>query len=191
MFSHLTALLSIILSLAIALLVRFAAVLVHRRREVSWSAPQLMWAAVIFLGQIEFWLTTYDFRDTTETSVVAIIFVVAVPVLYFLQSELVVPDERAGAVDLRLHHEQHFREYIFAVVLTDLLTLAFLSYTMWRHPGQSFGEAPIWLSVLAATGLAAMIFRARAIQLAMPAAQLVIRLGLLPILAAHLSGQQG
>lgn len=192
MFSHLTALLSIILSLAIALLVQFAASLVHRRRNVRWSVPHLLWASVIFLGQIEFWLSTYDFRDVTQVSVASILFVVAAPVLYFLQAELVIPDNRPGdTVDLRAHHAEQSRGYIGAIVATDLLTIAFITYALNVIPGLTFGMARIWLGLLVLSGIAAMTMPWRWARVAMPLVQLVIRLGLLPILAGHLSGQAG
>lgn len=75
-FNHLAALISIILSLGIANLVAFVATLVHRQRKVRLDAAQLLWAAAIFLAQIEFWLSVYAFRNSAETSVPAILFVI-------------------------------------------------------------------------------------------------------------------
>lgn len=187
-FDHLMALISIILSLGIATLVAFSATLVHRQKKVRLSAPQLMWAATIFLAQVEFWLSAYGFRAIAAASVASILFVLFVPVLHYLQAVLVVPEERPGEViDLRRHHDENYREYIGAGVATDVITMAYLAYMIVQNPGLEFPGAFLVGGLFTATGLAAMFIKHPAVQIGMPLVQLLMRLGYLPMLAAGMS----
>lgn len=184
-FDHLTALISIILSLGIANLVAFAATLVHRQKKVRLSAPQLLWAAAIFMAQIEFWLSAFAFRTLSQTSVWSVLFIIVVPILHYLQAVLVVPEERPGEVmDLKRHHEENFREYIGAGVVTNVLTLGFLAYMMAENPGLTVPGAYEVGGFFTATGLIAMVWRNRVVQVLMPAAQLALRIVFLPAVAA-------
>ena len=188
-FNHLVALISIILSLGIANLVAFVATLVHRQKKVRLDAPQLLWAATIFLSQIEFWLSVYPFRTLSAPDVPTILFVILVPVLHYLQAVLVVPEYQPGAVmDLRRHHEENFREYIGVGVLLSLLTMAYLAWMMGKHPGFVLPGAFIVGSAFALTGLIAMVFRNRWVQVLMPLTQLGLRIVFLPALVATMNG---
>jgi hypothetical protein len=184
-FDHLTALISIILSLGIANLVAFAATLVHRQKKVKLSAPQLLWAATIFMAQIEFWLSAFAFRNIPQASVWAVLFVILVPILHYLQAVLVVPDERPGEVmDLKRHHDENFREYIGAGVATNIITLGYLAYLMALNPGLSVPGAYAVGGLFTATGLIAMFVRWHSVQVLMPAIQLTLRIVFLPAIAA-------
>ena len=187
-FDHLTALISIILSLGIANLVAFAAMLVHRQKKVRLSAPQLLWTATIFLAQIEFWLSAFSFRSISQISAWSILFIILVPVLHYLQAVLVVPEERPGEIiDLKRHHEENFREYIGAGVATNIITLVYLAYMMAVNPGLSVPGAYEVGGVFTLTGLIAMAWRNRIVQVLMPAIQLGMRIVLLPAVAASMA----
>lgn len=187
-FSHLAALISIILSLGIANLVAFVATLVHRQKKVRLYAPQLLWAMSIFLAQIEFWLSIFPFRTLTDSTVPAVLFVILVPVLHYLQAVLVVPDYQPGEVmDLKRHHEQNFREYIGAGVLTALLSMGYLGYVMATEPGFDLPGAFIVGAVFAGTGIIAMIWQAFWVQVSMPLIHVVLRIVFLPSLVATMN----
>ncbi|BCW87386.1 hypothetical protein sos41_05150 [Alphaproteobacteria bacterium SO-S41] len=184
-FDHLTALISIILSLGIANLVAFVATLVHRQKRVRLSAPQLLWAATIFMAQIEFWLSAFAFRTISQATVWSILFVMLVPILHYLQAVLVVPEERPGEViDLKRHHEENYREYIGAGVATNVITLGYLAYMMALNPGLSVPGAYEIGGLFTVTGLIAMFVRWHWVQVLMPAIQLTLRLVFLPAIAA-------
>lgn len=187
-FNHLAALISIILSLGIANLVAFVATLVHRQKKVRLDAPQLLWASTIFLSQIEFWLSIYPFRGLAAPDVPTVLFVILVPVLHYLQAVLVVPDYQPGEVmDLRRHHEENYREYIGVGVVTSLLTMAYLGYTMAIHPGFDVPGAFIVGGLFALTSIAAMLIKNRWVQILMPATQLALRIVFLPSLVATMN----
>lgn len=188
-FNHLVALISIILSLGIANLIAFVATLVHRQKRVRLDAPQLLWAAAIFLAQIEFWLSVFPFRTLSAPDVPTVLFVILVPVLHYLQAVLVVPDYQPGEVmDLRRHHEENCREYIGVGVLLSVLSMAYLGYTMAMHPGFALPGAFVVGAAFIVTGLVAMFVRNRWVQILMPLIQLCLRIAFLPALVAAMNG---
>src|SRR5215468_9523965 len=92
-FEHLMTLGSFILALSLTTILMFLASLVHRRHEVKLSLPHALWMAAIFINQINFWLGSYVYHRIGQASYEMIVFVIAFPVLLYLQSALVVTEQ--------------------------------------------------------------------------------------------------
>lgn len=174
-FEHLMTLGSFILALGVASILSFASTPVHRRREVRLSAPVLLWAGAIFLHQIVFWLAAYQFQATQAANYMSIGFVVAQPLLLYLQSATVVTDASAS-LDLPAHHARNARVYIALVALSTTLDIAFFAHLSVLEPEAHLSRIFASMGVALASSLAALAFqRQRWIQIGAPAAHVALQ----------------
>jgi hypothetical protein len=172
-FEHLMTLGSFILALGLATILMFVATLVHRRSEARLSLPHALWMAAIFVNQINFWLGSYVYHDIERASLEKIGFVIAFPILLYLQSAMVVT-EQSGALDLAAHHARNKRFYIGLVVLASTLDALYFMRVAYLtdYDATAFFIAD---AVLIGSGLAAMFVDWRWVQIAAPALQLALR----------------
>lgn len=182
-FEHLMVLLSLILSLGIASLLIGVARLAQEWRRVAFSWPHALWTAVIFLNQILFWLYAFTFRNVAHTSLTGLTLALALVVAVFLQGALVTPyihDE--GPIDLAAFHQSHRFQYLGAVVVYDLLFLAYAAHIATVMPISAWSYAiPLYLIAIA---LPAIFFRAAWVQVGCALLQLVSALAAFPELVA-------
>lgn len=189
-FEHLATLMSFILSLAIAALAVFIAKLVRRRQSVVWSLPHALWMTNILLNSVLFWIEAFRLRDITSSSVPSVIAILVLPLLCFLQSELVAPgDAAAEDFDLKAFHERHRAEYIGATMIYSGVLAA---YACWIA---AVNRAPLPASIVAFTGLtlvisaAAIWMRQAWVQVAAPLLLLAAKLNYLPLAVAAMSSR--
>jgi hypothetical protein len=173
-FEHLMTLGSFILALGLATILMFVATLVHRRAEVRLSLPHALWTAAIFVNQINFWLGSYVYHEIEHASLEKIGFVIAFPILLYLQSAMVVA-EQSGALDMPAHHARNKRYYVGLVVLASALDAIYFMRVVYLtdYDPTFFFIAD---AVLIGSGLLAMFVNARWIQVLAPALQLGLRL---------------
>lgn len=132
-FEHLLTLGSFVLALGIGTILTFTASLFQRRREVRLSAAHLLWVLVIFLDQIGFWLGAYMFSGVARASFTSIAFVIAQPILFFLQSAFVAPS-LSGVTDLRAFHRADGRGYIGLYLIALVTQLTFMLHVAHLNP---------------------------------------------------------
>lgn len=188
-FEHLGALEAFILSLAIAALVVFVAKLVRRRHTVVWSLPHALWMTIILFNSVLFWIDGFRMRDITSSSVLTVIAILALPLLCFLQSELVAPgDATAEDFDLKAFHERHRAEYIGATVVYAIVLAAYICWLAFVNHGPFPVGAMVFTGLSLAVSVAAIRMRQTWVQVAAPLLVLSTKLLYLPLAVAAMSG---
>jgi hypothetical protein len=187
-FEHLLTLGSFVLAISIATILRFVAAAYHRRRETHASLAHALWVAIIFFGQVSFWLGAYNFESQARMSLFAVAFVVVQPVLLFLQSALVSAGGEKG-LDLAAHHAADGRAYMSLHLLSILCETAFMAYAIGRIASLELGDYFPFQALAAAVTLAAIVFiRLRPAQIAAGATLLALQSVNLYFASQSLSG---
>lgn len=187
-FEHLGTLMSFILSLAIAALVVFIAKLVRRRRTVVWSLPHALWMTNILLNSVLFWIDAFRLRDVASSSVPSVIAILVLPLLCFLQSELVAPgDATAEDFDLKAFHERHRAEYIGAAMVYASVLAAYVCWIAAVNKGPLPAWALVFTGLTLVVSAAAIWMRQSWVQVAAPLLLLAAKLNYLPAAVAAMS----
>lgn len=132
-FEHLLTLGSFVIALGIGTILTFTASLFQRRREVRLSSAHLLWVLVIFFSQLGFWLGAYMFSGVARASFPAIAFIIAQPILFFLQSAFVASGLN-GETDLRAFHRANGRGYIALHLIALVTQLIFMMHVAHVNP---------------------------------------------------------
>jgi len=174
-FEHLMTLGSFILALGLATILMFLATLAHKRAEAKLSAPHLIWMAAIFINQINFWLGSYALHDITHSSYASIAFVIAFPILLYLQSALIVADTDSP-LDMPAHHDANKHFYIGLVVAASALDAVYFLYLGALNPGLDLKIFLVADALLISSGLLAIFSNRRLVQLGAPTLHLAARM---------------
>lgn len=166
-FEHLLTLGSFVLALGIGTILTSTASLFQRRREVRWSAAHLLWVLVIFFGQIGFWLGAYMFSGVARASFPAIAFIIAQPILFFLQSAFVAPS-LSGETDLRAFHRADGRGYIALYLIALVTQLIFMAHVAHVNAALDLSGFFVSQGVAVVATLCALAFGWRWMQVAAP-----------------------
>lgn len=166
-FEHLLTLGSFVLALGIGTILAFLASLFQRRREVRISSAHLLWVLVIFVGQIGFWLGAYMFSGVARASFPAIAFIVAQPILYFLQSAFVAPALSEGT-DLRALHRADGRGYIALYLIALVTQLIFMAHVAHVNPALGLSGFFASQGVAIVVTLCALSFKSSWVQIVAP-----------------------
>lgn len=187
-FEHLSTLMSFIMSLAMVTLAVFLAKLLRHRSRVVWSVPHALWMVNILLAQVLMWLSVYELRLVRETTAVSVLFAVLMPLLLFLQAEMVAPaDAQPEDLDLRAFHQRYGTRYIAIGVVYGLLHLVFLGWIAWRnHTAYPLHEAAP-MAIMLAASMVAMVARALWVQVLVPLSQVMMQLLGLQAIAAGMA----
>lgn len=189
-FEHLGTLMSFILSLAIAALAVFIAKLVRRRRTVVWSWPHALWMTNILLNSVLFWIEAFRLRDITSSSVPSVIAILVLPLLCFLQSELVAPgDATAEDFDLKAFHERHRAEYVGATMIYSVVLVAYACWIAAVNMGPLPARALVFTGLTLVVSAAAIWMRQIWVQVAAPLLLLATKLTYLPVAVAAMSSR--
>ena len=102
---HLSVLVSIIIGLGISHLLAGAARLLAIRHRVRPYGPATAAAALVFLTQIQFWWSNLGYGERIESNFFAFLFFLVVPILLYVLSVLVLPDnDQPGEISLKEHY---------------------------------------------------------------------------------------
>jgi hypothetical protein len=104
-FEHISVLISIILGLGITQLLMSVHRLVQARDRVKLYWLSLLWVALIFIAQVEWWWASYTLRDETIWNFFYFLFVLLSPVSLYLAAAFTLPDlEKGERYDLREYY---------------------------------------------------------------------------------------
>ena len=124
-FEYLSVLISIVVGLGISHLLAGAARLIRRRREVRLYLPTVLWMGALFVTFIQIWWAIFERRDVEAWTFPGFILVLAVPVLVYLLSYLLVPGEAPdGTLDLKATYFENRRWFFGLLALVPLTSLA-------------------------------------------------------------------
>jgi len=117
-FEHISVLVSIILGLGITQLLMSLHRLVQARHRVKTYWLPLLWAALIFIAQVEWWWSSYALRTETIWNFFYFLFVLLSPVSLYLAAAFALPDfEKGEHYDLREYYYAS-RGWFFGFVAT-------------------------------------------------------------------------
>jgi len=117
-FEHISVLISIILGLGITQLLIGLHRLVQARERVKTYWLSLLWAALIFIAQVEWWWSSYALREETIWNFFYFLFVLLSPVSLYLAAAFALPDiEKGERYDLREYYYGS-RGWFFGFVAT-------------------------------------------------------------------------
>lgn len=115
-FEHISVLISIVLGLGLTQLLMGVHRLVQARERVKLYWLSLVWVALIFVAQVEWWWASYALRDETAWNFFYFLFVLSSPVSLYLAAAFVLPEIEPGEqYDLRAHYYRS-RGWFFAFV---------------------------------------------------------------------------
>lgn len=115
-FEHLSVLISIILGLGLTHLLTSVHRLVQARDRVRTYWLPLLWVALIFVSQIEWWWASFALRDDAVWNFFYFLFVLLSPVTLFLAAAFALPEiEHGQRYDLREYYYGN-RGWFFAFV---------------------------------------------------------------------------
>ena len=151
-FSYLSVLISIVLGLGLSHLLAGAAQLVRHRASVRIYAATVLWMAMLFLLHIQVWWAVFALRRVEAWTFIGFILVLAMPVLTYLLTYLLVPEK--GDVDLRQRFYEN-RTWFFALLALLPLVSIVHEYVVWGviHSGPDLAFRLVF-TALSAVGLA-------------------------------------
>jgi hypothetical protein len=104
-FEHISVLVSIILGLGITQLLISVHRLVQARERVRPYWLSLLWAALIFVSQVEWWWASYALRQETVWNFFYFLFILLSPVSLYLAAAFTFPEiEKGETYDLRQYY---------------------------------------------------------------------------------------
>jgi hypothetical protein len=121
-FEHLSVLISIILGLGIAHLLASVHKLVQARARVRWYWLPMLWTALIFITQVEWWWAIFSFQDEMQWNFFFFFFILLSPVTLYLAAAFVLPDVDQGETpDLRVYYYETHTALFALVAMGPLL----------------------------------------------------------------------
>ena len=91
-FEYLSVLVSIILGLGLAHLLSAVRELIQKRAQVRFYPLALVWAALIFTTQVQWWWGIYELRTAQAWNFFSFFFLLLAPVSMYLTAGMVLPD---------------------------------------------------------------------------------------------------
>ncbi len=161
-FEHLAVLISIVIGLGITQLLISVQRLVQAREQVRLYWLPLVWTALIFVGQVEWWWSIWGKRHDVSWNFFYFLYLLLVPVVLFLAAALVLPDvstELASSevCDLRQYYYRWRRWLFGALALNPGLD----GLRRWAEVGH-WSDTGVWTNLVGAVLLASLVFSRRA-----------------------------
>ena len=115
-FEHLAVLISIVLGLGLTHLLTSVYRLVQARGRVRLYWLPLVWTALLFITQVEWWWAYFDLRERTTWNFFHFLFILLSPVTLYLAAGFVLPEiEQGRDYDLRAYYYANHR-WLFGIV---------------------------------------------------------------------------
>ena len=154
-FEHISVLISIVIGLGVAHLLTGVYRLVQSRERVRLYWLSLLWMALIFVSQVEWWWASYALRNETVWNFFYFLFVLLSPVSLYLASAFVLPEIEPGRrYDLREYYYAS-RGWFFAFVAMgpalDAIRRAVQAGTFTDFGAWSNAVSAVLLAILAVT----------------------------------------
>lgn len=123
-FEYLSVLISIVVGLGISHLLAGMARVIRRRAEVRFYLPSVLWMGALFLAFIQIWWAIFERRVLETWTFPGFALVLAIPVLVYLLSYLLVPEgETDDGIDLRARYFENRRWFFGILALVPLTSL--------------------------------------------------------------------
>ena len=127
-FEYLSVLISIILGLGLTHLLSAVRELIQKRARVRFYWLALLWAALIFTTQVQWWWGVYELRGREGWNFFSFLFLLLAPVSMYLTAGMVLPDiEGDEECDLKSYYYRN-HGWIFGLTATGNLLDAARAY---------------------------------------------------------------
>ena len=115
-FEHLSVLISIVIGLSITHLLASVHKVIQAGERVRWYWLSVLWTAVMFVAQVEWWWASFEFRQEADWNFFFYLFLLLSPVTLYLAAAFVLPDIEEGvSYDMKTYYYET-RGWFFGVV---------------------------------------------------------------------------
>lgn len=143
-FEYLSVLISIILGLGLTHLLSAVRELIQKRGRVRFYWLALVWAALIFMTQVQWWWGIYELRVNTTWNFFSFFFLLLAPVSMYLTAGMVLPDiEGDEECDLKSYYYRN-HGWIFGLTATGNFLDAMRAYMAIG----SFANPTVWTNLI-------------------------------------------
>jgi len=144
-FEYLSVLISIILGLGLTHLLSAVRELIQKRARVRFYPLALVWAALIFTTQVQWWWGIYELRVNTAWNFFSFFFLLLAPVSMYLTAGMVLPDiEGDEECDLKVYY---YRNHGWIFGLTAIGN--FLDAGRAYFAARSAADPKVWSNLIA------------------------------------------
>ena len=144
-FEYLSVLISIILGLGLTHLLSAVRELIQKRARVRFYWLALVWAALIFMTQVQWWWGIYELRVRPDWNFFSFFFLLLAPVSMYLTAGLVLPGIEGDAeCDLKAYYYRN-HGWIFGLTALGNLFDAARAYLALRNPA----DPKVWTNLIA------------------------------------------
>lgn len=154
-FDYLSVLLSIVVGLGLSRILTSFGELVLQRERVRFYWVALLTAGIVFLAHVEFWWSSFGFRDLPEWTFFSFLLLLLASVALFLLSVLVLPDPSGEEmVDLRAFFFRNHRWFFSTAAVYLVLDVGFdllIRREPFLHPVRLFQG--VFISLIAAAAI--------------------------------------
>lgn len=132
-FSYLSGLTSVVLALGIARLLTSLGRMFQMRGKVSLYWVHLVWAVNLFLYIVLIWWILYRWEAWTDWSYFLFLFLLASPIVTFLQAVLLFPDPMEEGTNFKRHFLNNRRAFFVLGAMLPLLDVMDTGLKGWNH----------------------------------------------------------
>jgi hypothetical protein len=123
-FEHILVLLSIVIGFAITTLLGGIVRLVHRRADVVWYWPSVVWFLIMLLLDVQIWWSRFGWRHVQTWTFAAFFAMMLLPIGAFALSALLVAEPDEKPLDMR--KEYFARRQVFFGILIATVAASYL-----------------------------------------------------------------
>ena len=162
-FEHLAVLISIVIGLAITQLLISVQRLVQAREQVRFYWLPILWTAVLFVAQVEWWWGIWGQRNDVSWNFFYFLYLLLVPVVLFLAAAFVLPDVSTEVAtretcDLREYYYR-WRGWLFGTLALNPALDGVRHHWAEARP---WSDAAVWTNLVGAALVVSLAFSRRA-----------------------------
>jgi len=166
---------SFIFSLALAHLLLAVGQMIRHRRELTFDWAHALWMVAAFGTLIANWFSLWDFHTFGALSLTTVAIGFAFCVNQYLVCALVAPRiDGADGLDMRVFHERQGRTYVAALAVLFAFSIAANVLAGSALDVENWAKQNGLVLAMLAVVVAALVWRARWVQIAAPSALIVL-----------------
>lgn len=154
LYEHLSVLFSIVIGLGLTHILASVPDLVLERHRIRFHWLPLTWAALVFVGLIQWWWSSFTFSGRTSWNFFYFLFVFLRPVVSYLSATFVLPKVKPDVpCDLGAYYYDT-RPWLFGLLASGNA----LDGVRRMFEGEAFEEIAVWSNFVSAALLASLAF---------------------------------
>lgn len=145
-YEHLSVLISIVIGLGLTHLLGNVHELVQARERVRLHWMPITWAALVFVGLVQWWWSSFQFQDHQQWTFFWFLFVLMRPVLSYLSAAFVLPRVEAGESYDLVEYYYRTRGWLFSLLAGGQV----LDGVRRMLEGQPAADVAVWSNFVSA-----------------------------------------